>query len=345
MDAERWRAVESLYHAALELEPDRRAALLNGAEPEVRREVESLIAYAGRAEGMLEARPTFESPEPAGPAYAAGDVLNRRFRIVRLIGAGGMGEVYEAVDQVLGEAVALKTIRADIAQQEILRARLVEEVRAAKQIAHPGICRIHDLHPSDVGESLFLTMELLRGETLAARLSRDGAMRMDGSAVVVRQLTTALSAAHSAKVIHRDLKPENIVLEPAGSGVRVVITDFGLARSAERSLEFRRLTRTGEILGTPAYMAPEQLLGQPVTPAVDIYALGVVLFEMVTGQRPFGAKAGLAEAAKRVTAPPPSPRTIVASLPVAWDRAILRCLERDPAKRFADAAEVWKAIA
>ena len=346
MDSERWEQVERLYHAALELAPGERAALLETANPEVRSEVESLIGYAGRAEGMLEVRPTIEQPEPTGPVFPAGEVLDRRFRIVRLIGVGGMGEVYEASDLVLGEAIALKTIRPDVAGKEILRARLVEEVRAAKQIVHPGICRIYDLHLHGAGDLLFLTMELLRGETLAARLARSGAMRLEDAAMVAEQLAEALTAAHGVQVIHRDLKPENILLEPAERGaVRVVITDFGLARSAERSGGLQRLTRTGEIVGTLAYMAPEQLLCQPLTPAADIYALGVVLFEMVTGTRPFSGESRLAAAAKRVTLPPPSPRIIAPNLPVAWERAILRCLERDAGNRFGSAAEVWRAIA
>jgi serine/threonine-protein kinase len=255
-----------------------------------------------------------------------------------------MGEVYEAADLVLRQAVALKTIRPDIAGQEMLRARLVEEVRAAKQVVHPGICRIYDLHSYGSDEFLFLTMELLRGETLAGLLSRTGALHLSTAAAVAQQLASVLMAAHEAGVIHRDLKPDNIVLEPESGGIRVVIMDFGLARTAERAARPRRLTRTGEILGTPAYMAPEQLLGKPATAASDIYALGVVLFEMVTGKQPFDGERRLAAAAKRVTMPGPSPRTIMPNLPGAWEQAICRCLEREPAKRFATAAEVWTTI-
>lgn len=352
MDPQRWKAVESLYHAALALEPDQRSPFLAAAcphDPALRREIESLIGYVDQAGRMLEAPPPIEPPEASAPAFEAGDVLNRRFRIVRQIGAGGMGEVYEAEDLVLRESVALKTIRPGLVHQEVLRARLVQEVYAAKRIAHPGICRIHDLHlhqppEGQGGEVTFLTMELLRGETLGARIRRAGRMDVSEAGAIVPQMAGALSAAHRAQVIHRDLKSENIVLELAGDGsVRTVITDFGLARSESRP-GAPKLTRTGQILGTLAYMAPEQLLGKPVTAAADIYAFGVVLFEMLTGTLPFAGGSRLTAAAKRLAAPAPSPRTIARSLPANWESAILRCLEQEPEKRFADAAEVWKAI-
>src|SRR5262249_42678742 len=144
MDAERWRVVESLYHAALEVAAGERVALLGSAEPDVRGGVGWVIGYGSQGGGGFRARPVTEPAERAGPVFQAGEVLNSRFRIVRLIGSGGMGEVYEAADLVIGEAVALKTIRPDVAAQEVLRSRLVEEVRAAKQVVHPGICRIHD---------------------------------------------------------------------------------------------------------------------------------------------------------------------------------------------------------
>ena len=353
MDPERWKSVESLYHAALDLDPSRRASFLDSAcagDPALRHEVESLIGYADQAGGMLEARPVMDPPPETAPVFQPGDVLNQRFRVVQQLGAGGMGEVYEAEDLVLGEPVALKTIRPDLIDQQMLRARLIEEVQAAKRIAHPGICRIHDLHlylpaGSPSGDILFLTMELLRGETLGARIWRSGRMEIREALPIVEQLAGALSAAHRARVIHRDLKSENIVLESSPSGaVRAVITDFGLARNQSRSAHAKRLTRTGQIVGTLAYMAPEQLLGKPVTPAADIYAFGIVLFEMVTGRPPFEGGSNLALAARRLTSPPPSPRSLAPNLPREWERAILCCLEREPENRFADATEAWHVV-
>jgi eukaryotic-like serine/threonine-protein kinase len=364
MDPERWKSIESLYHAALALEPSQRAKFLGAAcpkDPGLQREVESLIGYAARADQMLEVRPplpnatrittetTLSNPSTLA-AFQSGAVLSKRFRIVRLIGAGGMGEVYEAEDVVLGESVALKTIRPDIVDQERLRARLLQEVHAAKRIAHPGICRIHDLHlhqppEGQGGEVTFLTMELLSGETLGARLRRGGPMDLDEASTVTEQLASALSAAHRARVIHRDFKSENIILEPTpDNGVRAVVTDFGLARSESRPAGSRALTRTGQIVGTLTSMAPEQLVGGPVTAAADIYAFGIVLYEMVTGTQPFTGGSRLATAAKRLRSDPPSPRIIVPDLPLEWERAILRCLDREPANRFADAAGVWQAI-
>ncbi len=351
MDPERWKLVESLYHAALGIESGQRASFLIAASPDdsaLRLEVESLLRYAEEADRGLAVCPSLPPPPCEPTTFEAGHVLSDRFRVVRLLGSGGMGQVYEAQDLVLGESVALKTIRSDIADQERMRGRLLQEVHAAKRIAHPGVCRIHDihLHPlQDGGEVMFLTMELLRGETLGARIHRAGPLDLGEARVVAEQLAGALSAAHRARVIHRDFKSENIILEPmAGGGLRAVVTDFGLARSEARPADLKTLTRTGQIVGTLAYMAPEQLLGGAVTSGVDIYAFGVVLYEMVTGCQPFTGRSQLEIAANRLKAEPPSPRAIAPDLPRAWDRAILRCLERDPANRFPDAAEVWQAI-
>jgi eukaryotic-like serine/threonine-protein kinase len=356
MDPERWKTIESLYHAAVDLESNRRPAFLHAAcqhDPALRREVESLLGYVDQADRMLAGRaqlPTEDQPAPTANTLQTGDVLAGRFCIVRLIGSGGMGQVYEAEDRVLDERIALKTSRPDVADQEQLRARLVQEVQAAKRIAHPGACRIHDLHlhlPSKEGgrEITFLTMELLEGGTLAAHLCRTGPMDLGEAGVLATQLSNALSAAHAAGVIHRDLKPDNIVLAPSPEGKpRAVITDFGLARIS-RSAAVKGLTRTGQIIGTLAYMAPEQLLGAKITPAADIYAFGVVLYEMVTGSQPFGGGHRLAAAARRLNSGAPSPRALRPDLPAGWERAILRCLEREPANRFATATEVMQAIA
>ncbi len=348
------------------MEPARRSTFLDAAcptDPELRQEVESLIGCVERAEQMLpdDARPRGpiqlraeierfldRSQRPPEMMFEPGDVLCERFCIVRFLGAGGMGEVYEAEDRMLGESIALKIIRPDLVDRDDVRARFVREVNAAKKIAHPNICRIHDLHqhrsPSSGTEIAFITMELLHGETLRARLAC-GAMPLAEARPIARQLADALGAAHRAGVIHRDFKSENVMLVAGqDEGLRAVVTDFGLARSHSARTLSNSLSSAGQIVGTPAYMAPEQLLGEKITPAVDIYALGVVLYEMVTGTQPFTGNSPLEITARKLDSPPSSPSIYSRGLPPEWKAAILGCLERDPAKRFAHPSDIWKMI-
>ena len=291
-------------------------------------------------------------------SFRAGDVLCDRFRVVRFIARGGMGELYEAEDVALGERVALKTIRSEIAADERVHQRFRREVQLARKVTHSNICRIFDLFqhrptPSssaDLPSSVFVTMELLHGETLAQRLRREGKFNSEQALPIVKQLAAALTAAHAVGVIHRDFKSNNVMLlapEHPGDPHRVVVTDFGLAHSLSDAQVARgdSITALGEVLGTPDYMAPEQIVGTAVSPATDIYALGIVLYEMVTGQRPFAADTPFQSAMRRVSGPPPRPpREVVPDLPVAWERAIMRCLSRHPEQRFADAGAVADAL-
>src|SRR5262245_911625 len=244
------------------------------------------------------------------------EVVASRYRIVRFVARGGMGEVYEVLDLELGVRVALKTVRPDPGAGSHPAERFKREIQLARQVTHPNVCRIFDLvrHTRTSGpeagrEVLCLTMELLPGETLLDRLRRGGAMSTAEAQPIVEQLASALAAAHRVGVVHGDFKSANVMLVPGeGDGdVRAVVTDFGLARASARSTS-DDVTVTRRIVGTPAYMAPEQIEGKPVTAAADIYALGVVLYEMVTGRRPFVAEDSLAAAVKRLTEPPPSPR-------------------------------------
>ena len=245
-------------------------------------------------------------PQPASDAvrpsaarnttFAEGDLVSGRFRVVRFIARGGMGEVYEAEDLELGERVALKTIREDIAADERVNQRFRREVQLARKITHPNVCRIFDLFQHQFAGPregtppvLFVTMELLTGETLAQRLKREGPMTAEQARPIVAQMAAALSAAHAADIVHRDFKSSNVVLLPparAWDPPRAVVTDFGLAYSVSDSTKGVTLSGSGDLLGTPDYMAPEQVEGGPVTPATDVYALGIVLYEMVTGVRP-----------------------------------------------------------
>ncbi|MEK7405649.1 MAG: tetratricopeptide repeat protein [Acidobacteriota bacterium] len=313
----------------------------------------------GAAPGGMDKTRTLANP--AAPRAWAGrttfspdQIVAGRFRIVRFIAQGGMGEVYEAADLELGEPVALKTVRPDVTADERMLARFKQEIQLARKVTHPNVCRMFDLFRHRVAvapgepesEVAFLTMELLRGETLADRLHRDGRMAGPPALRIAGQLAAALGTAHRAGIIHRDFKPGNVLLVPAPEPeeVRAVVTDFGLARTIAPGYHRPALTLAGGVLGTPAYMAPEQVEGGEATAATDIYALGLVLYEMVTGRQPFAAATPFAAAARRLRGPPAPPRSHVPDLDPSWDRVILRCLEREPARRFASAEEVAMAL-
>ena len=300
-----------------------------------------------------ESSPTLTAPIVA--TFRAGDLLCDRFRVVRFIARGGMGELYEAEDLTLGERVAVKTIRPEIALHERANQRFLREVQLARKVTHPNICRIFDLfehRPPEgtAGAVFFVTMELLQGVTLSQHLRQHGPLSVEDARPLVEQMAAALSAAHAADVIHRDFKTNNVMLLDAGSSrpPRVVVTDFGLAHLVGEASGIRDegITVTGDVPGTPEYMSPEQIEGGALTPASDIYALGIVIYEMMTGRRPFVAETPIASALQRVVGPTPkSPRAVRPSLPVEWDRAIMRCLARYPDGRFKDAADVATAIA
>jgi TolB-like protein/Tfp pilus assembly protein PilF len=308
-------------------------------------------APAGAAAALA---PTTPFPEvlqvrERGAVFAEGERIANRYRIVRFIARGGMGEVYEAEDLELAGRVALKTIHSGAAEESGAVERFKREIQLARAVTHPNVCRIFDVGYHEVAPGappiVFLTMELLHGETLAARLKRRGAFAPAEALPLARQMAEALAAAHEAGVVHRDFKSENVFLVPAkGGGERAVVTDFGIARGGEEA-GGPQLTSTGNVIGTPAYMAPEQIQGGPLGPAVDQYAFGVVLFEIVTGELPFQGDNPLATAARRLTEPPPSPRSLVPALDERWEAAILRCLEREPVRRFASVREVARALA
>ena len=277
-------------------------------------------------------------------AFAPGDVLGSRFEILRFLAQGGMGEVYEARDLELGETVALKTLRPEIADDARVLQRFKREITLARKVTHPNVCRVFDVfrHPIPGGSdrsATFLVMEMLRGETLAERLRRTGPMSTEEALPLVQQMAAGLRAAHQAGVVHRDLKPGNVILVANGSGPRVVVTDFGLARSTE---EPGSSSATGALgmVGTSAYISPEQVEGRDVTATSDIYSLGVVLYEMVTGVKPFLSDTALATAVMRLKKEPASPRVHRPDLDGRWERAILRCLRVSPGERFATVDEV-----
>jgi tetratricopeptide (TPR) repeat protein/tRNA A-37 threonylcarbamoyl transferase component Bud32/TolB-like protein len=278
------------------------------------------------------------------PAFSPGAMIGGRYRVVRFIARGGMGEVYEVDDLELRERVALKTIRAEVARDEVTIERFRREIQLARKVTHPNVCRIFDVAFHD--SLIFLTMELLQGDTLGQRLRGAGRMSTAEALPVARQMADALHAAHQAGIVHRDLKPGNVVLTESRGGLRAVVTDFGLARleAGEDSKHTPDLTVQAGVVGTPAYLAPEQVEGKEITAAVDIYALGIVLYEMVTGTVPFTGETAISVAIRRLREAPPAPSTRVPALDKRWEAAILRCLERDPADRFATAPDAIQAL-
>lgn len=352
---EQWSVVKALFEAALEQPPGERSGFLRRAcsDPEVFHEVDRLLAHSDEAGSFLSQpavaayalAPAHDDP----PTFAPGAVLAGRFRVIELLARGGMGEVYEAEDLELREAVALKTVRPDLLRDPRVLERFRREVHLAKKVTHPNVCRTFDLFRHGDADSnsgiLLVSMELLLGETLAQRLQRTERMSTQEALPIALQMGAGLGAAHEAGVLHRDFKPGNVMLVPGARGMRAVITDFGLAlRSSNESSRFSMLTGTGESFGTPAYMSPEQVEGKELTPASDVYALGLVLYYMVTGVRAFQNDSPLSTAVRRLKEDPTPPRSVLPDLDERWNQVILRCLARRPENRFASASEVAAAL-
>jgi serine/threonine-protein kinase len=260
-------------------------------------------------------------------------MLAGRYRIVAKLGRGGMGEVFRAEDLTLEQEVALKFLPPDLANDPAALARFHSEVRIARQVSHPNVCRVFDIGMA--GDAPFITMEYVDGEDLASLIRRVGRFPQDKGVEIARQICAGLAAAHEQGLLHRDLKPANVMLDGRG---RVRVADFGLASLAGE-------VHDAEIrAGTPAYMAPEQLAGAAVTVKSDIYALGLVLYEIFTGKRAYDAST-LAELQRlREISGPPSPTTFVKDLDPIIERVIQRCLEKDPAKRPSSALQVAAAL-
>jgi serine/threonine-protein kinase len=264
--------------------------------------------------------------------FLPGTVLAGRYRIAGLLGRGGMGEVYRATDLTLGQAVALKFLPEGLARDERALARFYNEVRVARQVTHPNVCRVYDI--GQVEGQHYISMEYVDGEDLASLLRRIGRLPVDKAVETARKVCAGLAAAHERGVLHRDLKPANVMLDRRG---QVIIMDFGLAGLADQMHADIRS-------GTPAYMSPEQLAGTEVTVKSDIYALGLVLYELFTGKRAFEA-ATMAELMDlQARGAPVSLTTLVKELDPAVERVILRCLAPDPKQRPASALSIAAAL-
>jgi tetratricopeptide (TPR) repeat protein len=303
---------------------------------------EEIRAASGSGSGAALERPTFLPSQ----------IVAGRYEIVRFVASGAMGEVYEVEDAVLRGRLALKTIRPAIAADDRAVERFKREIALSRQITHPNVGRVFDIGMQQAGEGrgevLFFTMELLVGESLAARITRRKRLTCAEALPVLEQIAAGLGAAHAVGVIHRDLKSGNVMLvspTDASRPERVVVTDFGLARSIGRSPDAASsISDSGVVVGSPAYMAPEQVEAKPLTPAADLYSLGIIAYELVTGVRPFDGGSAMTVATRRLTTPPPSPRSVVPDLDRAWDQAILRCLARAPADRFASPEDFVRAL-
>jgi len=265
--------------------------------------------------------------------FVPGTLLAGRYRIIGLLGRGGMGEVYRATDLALGQSVALKFLPEEAAQNQRLLERFHGEVRIARQVSHPNVCRVYDIGQAE--GMPFISMEYVDGEDLASLLLRIGRLPADKALETARRLCAGLAAAHDRGIIHRDLKPQNIMINKRGD---VVIMDFGLAAVAEQlsGAEVRN--------GTPAYMAPEQLRGSEVTAKSDVYALGLVLYELFTGKRPYDAKTVQDMLRQQESAQLTSMTSVAADIDPGVEKAIRRCLDPDPARRPANVLSIAAAL-
>ncbi len=313
MTPERWREIEDLYNAARDRGPE----VLANADSDLRREVQALLAQ--NSSGEILDRQAFDLPANSTQTLLMAGRQLGPYKLEALLGQGGMGQVFRAIDTRLGRAVAVKV------SQERFTDRFEREARAIAALNHPNICTLHDVGPN------YLVMELVEGETLAALLKR-GKLSFDQTIQYGAQIASALSAAHAKGIVHRDLKPANVMVTPHG----VKVLDFGLAKSAHDET----LTVANAVMGTPAYMAPEQMEGQVADARADLFALGLVLYEMAKGKLPF-ARVSLGQmlaGGAPVSIDPPC--TAGSKLSSRLNLLILRLLERDPDRRPADAASV-----
>jgi serine/threonine protein kinase len=265
--------------------------------------------------------PNIDIPSLSATSLAA---LQQRYDILGEAGHGSMGNVYKARDRETGETVALKLLKPEIASDQAMMDRFKNELLYARKITHKNVCRVHEFNR--IGGIAYTSMEFVEGESLRSVLNRFGGLPLRKANHVALQICSGLAEAHAQGIVHRDLKPENVMIDGQGN---VKIMDFGIARSMEAGTRL-----TGSIVGTPAYMAPEQVAGKQVDYRTDIYSLGLMLYEMFTGTPAFAADTAVAVALKQMRETPQAPHEIDPAIPVGSERAILKCLEKEPAKRF-----------
>ena len=351
MRAGEWDEIKRIFEAALRLAEPERSDYLSAAckdIPDLRGTVEELLQAHEEASGFL--RDTALTAR-TDPVFETGQIVADRFRIVRLISRGGMGEVYEAFDQRLSICLALKTIRAEFARDKATLERFRREISLTRDIGHPNLCRIHELvehqqksqDGSPVGPVIScLTMQLLEGETLQQYLERVGPLSPKTALPLVRQISEALKTLHLNNIVHRDLKPSNIMVAPGPEGnLRAIVMDFGLAKPFGTDTESFESQSVAH-MGTPFYMAPELFRGERPSPASDIYALGLIIDGMLISKRPFSGTSFEALLYEKLWGDPVSPNTRRPDLPDCWSHVILKCISREAGDRYADSIEILR---
>jgi non-specific serine/threonine protein kinase len=327
---------------ALELPVDERSAFLDaacGGDAALRSEAERLLASeVARACVPTEIAPFRRDASSGTDAarLADGTIVNGRYRIERMLASGGMGEVYRALDLQLERPVALKLIRSHLLSSPTIAERFRREAVAVARLRHPSIVTVHDYGVSEEAGA-YIVMELLEGRSLRHELATRGRLEPRAAAAAIYVACRAVEAAHREGIIHRDLKPENIFLETRGGVTTVKVVDFGLAKLEAALVDESSAPVTNDdvVFGTPLYMSPEQCVGNDADARSDVYSLGCVLFESLTGRTPFSGKPVMSILYKHVNEPPPVPSTLVASIPPELDAAVLRALAKTPTDRFA----------
>ncbi len=259
-------------------------------------------------------------------------VLDNRYDVVRPLGSGGMGEVFLARDRVLGRNVALKVLRTQYAGDREFAERFKREARSVASLSHPNIVQVYDRGETDDGDS-YIAMEYISGGTLKERISKDGPLGTAEAAALGAQVAEALGAAHDRSMVHRDVKPQNVLLSEKGDAK---VADFGIARASSSVT----ISRTGSVMGTAGYMSPEQALGKPATPKSDLYSLGVVLYEALTGVLPFTADNPIAVSMKHVNEPLRPPSEIDPTIPGGMNALVVKLMAKDPEDRYGSAEEL-----
>ncbi|HEX9135106.1 MAG TPA: protein kinase, partial [Ktedonobacteraceae bacterium] len=266
------------------------------------------------------------------------EVLGDRYQLQDPIGRGGMATIYRGRDTQMDRIVAIKVLREVYSTDPKFVTRFQREAKAASALQHPNIVQVYDYGQTD--GNYYIVMELVEGTDLRRYLRSRGVLDVDRAVIIAHDVALGLGAAHRRRIVHRDVKPQNVLV---GRGGSIKLTDFGIA-SVYKDMNAERLTTTGMTLGTVQYYAPEQAQGEIVTPAADVYALGIVMYEMLTGHPPFDGDTPVAVAMQHIQDPPTPPSHFNPSIPAALEEIILRCLEKVPEMRFRDGSQLARAL-